>query len=51
MPVEVKVPEVGESVTEVYVGQWHKAEGDDQLRTNRWQGDGGRDRQRPFESR
>src|SRR5215212_4374549 len=29
MPIEVKVPEVGESVTEVYVGQWHKAEGDE----------------------
>lgn len=28
MPVEVKVPAVGESVTEVYIGQWHKREGD-----------------------
>ena len=29
MPVEVKVPEVGESITEVFVGEWHKAEGDE----------------------
>jgi len=28
MPIELKVPEVGESVTEVYIGEWHKAEGD-----------------------
>jgi 2-oxoglutarate dehydrogenase E2 component (dihydrolipoamide succinyltransferase) len=28
MPLEVKVPEVGESVSEIYVGQWRKAAGD-----------------------
>lgn len=28
MSIEIKVPEVGESITEVYVGEWHKAEGD-----------------------
>ncbi len=28
MAIEVKVPEVGESVTEVEIGQWLKAEGD-----------------------
>lgn len=28
MPVELKVPEVGESVTEVYIGEWHKSVGD-----------------------
>ena len=28
MPVEVKVPSVGESITEVQVGQWRKSEGD-----------------------
>ena len=28
MPVEVKVPSVGESITEVQIGQWRKAEGD-----------------------
>jgi len=28
MSVELKVPEVGESVTEVYIGEWRKSEGD-----------------------
>jgi 2-oxoglutarate dehydrogenase E2 component (dihydrolipoamide succinyltransferase) len=28
MPVELKVPSVGESITEVQIGQWLKAEGD-----------------------
>ena len=28
MPVDLKVPEMGESVTEVYIGQWQKTEGD-----------------------
>jgi 2-oxoglutarate dehydrogenase E2 component (dihydrolipoamide succinyltransferase) len=28
MPIEVKVPHVGESVTEVYIGEWLKSEGD-----------------------
>jgi 2-oxoglutarate dehydrogenase E2 component (dihydrolipoamide succinyltransferase) len=28
MPVELKVPEVGESITEVQIGEWLKAEGD-----------------------
>jgi 2-oxoglutarate dehydrogenase E2 component (dihydrolipoamide succinyltransferase) len=28
MPVELKVPSVGESVTEVQIGQWRKREGD-----------------------
>ena len=28
MTIEIKIPEVGESITEVYVGEWHKAEGD-----------------------
>lgn len=28
MPVEIKVPSVGESITEVYVGEWFKSEGD-----------------------
>ncbi len=28
MPVELKVPSVGESVTEVQIGQWRKQEGD-----------------------
>lgn len=28
MPFEFKVPEVGESITEVYVGDWYKSEGD-----------------------
>ncbi|MEX1095751.1 MAG: 2-oxoglutarate dehydrogenase complex dihydrolipoyllysine-residue succinyltransferase [Planctomycetales bacterium] len=28
MPVELKVPEVGESITEVYIGEWHKSVGD-----------------------
>ncbi|RIK82542.1 MAG: dihydrolipoamide succinyltransferase [Planctomycetota bacterium] len=28
MPIEVKVPAVGESVSEVFIGQWYKAEGD-----------------------
>jgi 2-oxoglutarate dehydrogenase E2 component (dihydrolipoamide succinyltransferase) len=28
MPVEVKVPEVGESITEVQIGEWLKAEGE-----------------------
>lgn len=28
MPIELKVPEVGESVTEVYIGEWRKSEGD-----------------------
>ncbi|MCI0335873.1 MAG: 2-oxoglutarate dehydrogenase complex dihydrolipoyllysine-residue succinyltransferase [Planctomycetes bacterium] len=28
MPVDLKVPEMGESVTEVYIGQWWKKEGD-----------------------
>ncbi len=28
MPIELKVPEVGESITEVMVGQWKKREGD-----------------------
>ena len=28
MPVELKVPSVGESVTEVEISEWRKAEGD-----------------------
>ena len=28
MPTELKVPEVGESINEVYIGQWLKSEGD-----------------------
>jgi 2-oxoglutarate dehydrogenase E2 component (dihydrolipoamide succinyltransferase) len=28
MPIELKVPEVGESITEVMIGTWKKAEGD-----------------------
>lgn len=28
MPVELKVPDVGESISEVYIGQWLKNEGD-----------------------
>ncbi|HEV2971207.1 MAG TPA: 2-oxoglutarate dehydrogenase complex dihydrolipoyllysine-residue succinyltransferase [Pirellulales bacterium] len=28
MPVELKVPEVGESITEVQIGKWHKGVGD-----------------------
>ncbi|MBU6308673.1 MAG: dihydrolipoamide succinyltransferase, partial [Planctomycetes bacterium] len=28
MPIELKVPEVGESITEVMVGTWKKREGD-----------------------
>jgi 2-oxoglutarate dehydrogenase E2 component (dihydrolipoamide succinyltransferase) len=28
MPIELKVPSVGESVTEVYIGEWHKSPGD-----------------------
>jgi len=28
MPIELKVPEIGESVSEIYIGQWYKAEGD-----------------------
>jgi 2-oxoglutarate dehydrogenase E2 component (dihydrolipoamide succinyltransferase) len=28
MPVELKVPAIGESVSEIYIGKWYKAEGD-----------------------
>ena len=28
MPIELKVPEVGESITEVQIGPWKKQEGD-----------------------
>src|SRR5687768_10209834 len=28
MPVELRIPEVGESITEVQIGKWLKAEGD-----------------------
>ena len=28
MPIELKVPEIGESINEVHIGEWHKAEGD-----------------------
>ncbi|MFM8735993.1 MAG: biotin/lipoyl-containing protein, partial [Pirellulales bacterium] len=28
MPIELKVPEVGESITEVMIGAWKKREGD-----------------------
>lgn len=28
MPVELKVPSLGESITEVIIGEWHKHEGD-----------------------
>ncbi len=28
MPIELKVPEIGESITEVTVGKWHKGVGD-----------------------
>ena len=28
MPVELKVPEVGESITEVQIGQWRKRVGE-----------------------
>jgi 2-oxoglutarate dehydrogenase E2 component (dihydrolipoamide succinyltransferase) len=29
MSIELKVPEVGESVTEVFIGEWLKSEGDE----------------------
>jgi 2-oxoglutarate dehydrogenase E2 component (dihydrolipoamide succinyltransferase) len=28
MPIELKVPTIGESVSEIYIGKWYKAEGD-----------------------
>src|SRR5580658_7958192 len=28
MPIELKIPSVGESITEIEIGQWLKAEGD-----------------------
>jgi 2-oxoglutarate dehydrogenase E2 component (dihydrolipoamide succinyltransferase) len=28
MPLELKVPSVGESITEVEISEWQKAEGD-----------------------
>ncbi|RLS71828.1 MAG: dihydrolipoamide succinyltransferase, partial [Planctomycetota bacterium] len=28
MPIELKVPEVGESITEVQIGTWKKREGE-----------------------
>ena len=28
MPIDLKVPAIGESVSEIYIGQWYKAEGD-----------------------
>jgi 2-oxoglutarate dehydrogenase E2 component (dihydrolipoamide succinyltransferase) len=28
MPTEVKAPTIGESVSEIYIGEWHKAEGE-----------------------
>jgi 2-oxoglutarate dehydrogenase E2 component (dihydrolipoamide succinyltransferase) len=28
MPIELKVPAIGESVSEIYIGQWYKSEGD-----------------------
>jgi 2-oxoglutarate dehydrogenase E2 component (dihydrolipoamide succinyltransferase) len=28
MPIELKVPAIGESVSEIYIGKWYKAEGD-----------------------
>lgn len=28
MSIEMKVPEVGESITEVYIGEWHRSSGD-----------------------
>ena len=28
MPIELKVPEVGESISEVEIGEWLKKEGD-----------------------
>src|ERR1700741_1237413 len=28
MPVEVKAPTIGESVSEIYIGQWRKSVGD-----------------------
>ena len=32
MPVELKVPPVGESITEVQIGEWLKKEGDSAAR-------------------
>ncbi len=28
MPIELRVPEIGESITEVTVGKWHKGVGE-----------------------
>jgi 2-oxoglutarate dehydrogenase E2 component (dihydrolipoamide succinyltransferase) len=28
MPIELKVPAIGESVSEIYIGQWYKSEGE-----------------------
>jgi 2-oxoglutarate dehydrogenase E2 component (dihydrolipoamide succinyltransferase) len=28
MPIDLKVPAIGESVSEIYIGQWYKSEGD-----------------------
>ena len=28
MPIELKVPVIGESVSEIFIGQWYKSEGD-----------------------
>ena len=28
MPIELKVPAIGESVSEIYIGKWYKSEGD-----------------------
>ena len=39
MPIELKIPALGESITEVQIGQWLKAEGDavakDEITTSR----------------
>ena len=29
MPIDVKIPEVGESITEVQIAEWLKSEGDE----------------------
>jgi 2-oxoglutarate dehydrogenase E2 component (dihydrolipoamide succinyltransferase) len=29
MPIELKVPAIGESVSEIYIGKWYKSEGDE----------------------
>ena len=36
MTIEIKVPTLGESVTEATVGQWFKKPGDASTSTSRW---------------